>query len=85
MFLAVYFVVVALAAVFFAIRAARLKARQHKSFRIYAAGFGLLFGYLVAELAVTVHYGFSWAGTSMWLFDESGKTVLSARDKFIDR
>jgi len=75
MFLALYFVLVTLAAVFFAIQASRLKARRRTSFRIYAAGFGLLFGYLFAELAVTAYYGFSWAGTSMWLFDESGKTV----------
>lgn len=75
MFLAMYFVVLTLVAVSLAIRAARLKARQHKSFRVYAAGFGLIFGYLVAELAVTGYQGFSWAGTSMWLYDESGKTV----------
>jgi len=75
MFVAVYFVLVTLAAAFLAMQASRLKAGQRKSFRVYAAGFGLLIGYLFAELAVTAYYGFSWAGTSMWLFDESGKTV----------
>jgi len=74
MLLAVYFAVLIVAGLL-AIRAARLKARQRPSFRIYAAAFGLLIGYLFAELAVTAYYGFSWAGTSLWLFDESGKTV----------
>jgi len=75
MLLALYFLVLIIATVFMAIRASRLKALQRPSFRIYAAAFGLLFGYLFAELAVTTYYGFSWAGTSLWLFDESGKTV----------
>lgn len=75
MFLAMYLVVVVLAAVFFATLAARMKARQRKSFRICAIAFGFLFGYLLAEFVVTAYYGFSWAGSSMWLFDESGKTV----------
>jgi hypothetical protein len=75
MLLAMYFVVLTFAAAFLAIRASRLKAMQRPSFRIYAAAFGLLFGYLFAELPVTAYYGFSWAGTSLWLFDESGKTV----------
>jgi len=75
MFLAVYFVVVTAATALLAILAARLKARQRKSFRIFAAGFGVLFGYLMAEFALTAYHGFSWAGSSMWLFDESGKTV----------
>lgn len=75
MLLAVYFVVLILAAVLVAIRAARLRARQRPSFRIYTAAFGLLIGYLFAESAVSAYYGFSWAGTSLWLFDESGKTV----------
>jgi len=75
MFLAMYFAGLTLAAAFLAIQAARLKARQHRSFRIYAAVFGLLFGYLFAELAVTAYYGFSWAGTTLGLLDESGKTV----------
>ena len=44
MFLAMYFVGLTLAAAFLAIQAARLKARQHRSFRIYTAAFGLLFG-----------------------------------------
>jgi hypothetical protein len=75
MILAMYFVVLTSAAAFLAIRAARLRARQHKSFRIYAASFGIVFGYLLAEFAVTTYYGLSWAGTSMWFFDESGKTM----------
>ena len=60
---------------FLAIGAARLKARQRPSFRICAAAFGIIFGYLLAELAVTGYHGFSWAGTSFFVFDESGKTV----------
>ncbi len=75
MLLAMYFVVLTFAAAFLAIRAARLKARQRPSFRIYAGAFGLLLGYLLAELAVTAYRGFSWAGASFGLFDESGKTV----------
>ena len=75
MFLAVYFVVLTLVAAFLAIRAARLRASQRRSFRIYAAAFGVVFGYLLAELAVTAYYGFSWAGTSLALWDEPGKTV----------
>jgi hypothetical protein len=73
--LALYFIVLIFAVAFFAIRAAKLRARQRKSFRIYAVGFGLLFGYLIVEFATTAYYGFSWAGTSIMLFDNSGKTV----------
>jgi len=75
MLLALYFVVLALAGAFLAIRAAKLKARRHLSFRMYAIAFGLLIGYLFAEFAANVHYGFSWAGTSFLFFDESAKTV----------
>jgi len=35
----------------------------------------LFSGYLLAEFPVTAYYGFSWAGTSLFLFDESSKTV----------
>jgi len=75
MFLALYFVVVTSATGLLAIVAAKRKAGRRKSYRIFAAGFGVLCGYLMAELAVTAYHGFSWAGSSMWLFDESGKTV----------
>lgn len=75
MLVALYFLVLLFAAALLAFRAARLKIQQRRSFRIYAAAFGLVVGYLLAELAVSTYYGFSWAGTSLWLFDESGKTV----------
>lgn len=75
MLLAMFFVILALLAAFLAIQAARLKARQRQSFRIYAAAFGVVFGYLLAEFPVTAYYGLSWAGTSFYLFDESTKTV----------
>lgn len=74
MFLALYFAVLTLVAAFLALQAARLKARERRSFRIYAAGFGVVLGYLLLEFAVTAYHGFSWAGT-WYLFDESGKTV----------
>lgn len=75
MLLAMFFVILAVLAAFLAIQAARLKARQRWSFRIYAAAFGVVFGYLLLEFPVTAHHGFSWAGTSFYLFDESTKTV----------
>ncbi len=75
MLLAMYFVVLTLAAAFLAVWAARLKVRQRPSFRIYAGAFALLLGYLLAELAVTAYRGFSWAGASFGLFAESGRTV----------
>jgi len=74
MLFALYSAALTLVAAFLAIRAARLKARQRRSFRIYAAGFGVVFGYLLLEFAVTAYHGFSWAGT-WYLFEESGKTV----------
>ena len=70
-----YFVVLIFVAAFLAARAARLKLRHRPSFRIYAAAFGLVVGYLFAEFAATVYYGFSWSGASFIFFDESGKTV----------
>ena len=75
MFLAAYFIVLTLAAAFLGIRAARLQARQQRAFRFYAAAFGVVFGYLLAEFPVTAYYGFSWAGTSFALLDEPGRTV----------
>ncbi len=75
MLLAIYFVVLMLMAALLAIRAARLRAVQRRSFRIYAAAFGVVFAYLLAELPVTAYYGFSWAGTSFGVLDEAGKTV----------
>ena len=75
MFLVLYLVGLAVVAGFLAIRGARLAARGRRSFRIYAAALGIVLGYLFAEFALTAYYGFSWAGTSFYLFDESGKTV----------
>ena len=74
MLLALFFVVLTLLAAFLALQAARLKAKQ-RPFRIYAVAFGIVFGYLLLEFPVTAYYGLSWAGTSFYVFDESGKTV----------
>lgn len=75
MFLALYFIGLALLAGFLAVRGARAAARGRRSARIYAAGFGIVLGYLFAELALTAYYGFTWAGTTFYLLDDSGKTV----------
>jgi hypothetical protein len=75
MLLALYFLVLTLLSVFLAIQAGRLKARRRASFRIYAAAFGIVFGYTLAELAVSAYHRFSWGETSFFVFDESGKTV----------
>jgi hypothetical protein len=74
-FLALYFVGLALLAGFLAVLGARSAARGRRSSRFYAAAFGLVLGYLFTEFAMTAFYGFTWAGTSLYLFDKSGKTV----------
>ena len=75
MLLVLYFIVLMLAAGFLALQAARQRERGKKTARIYAVCFGLLLGYLSAELVVTAYYRLSWRGTTLFLFDESGRTV----------
>jgi hypothetical protein len=72
--LTAYFLILTVAVFFLLSRCARL-ASQKKSFRIYAICFGVLLGYLSAEAVATLYARIRWTGTSLFLFEESGKTI----------
>jgi hypothetical protein len=74
-FLILYFIGLLLLAGLFAVLGARFAARSPRLSRFFAAAFGVVLGYFLAEFTLTAYYGFTWAGTSFYLFDESGKTI----------